>query len=217
MKTTVELGTPDYDGMARHAREIAYHARGVVDGFYVLADTISDINKMEQRISESLSEPPTESPSQSLTESIGQLVTASKEELTRKINADVQSVKNEIKYVKNEITSKIDALMINIAAREFNSIARQYNHKSFKLRALHSVHTNTRIMPFPTTVDELNNLTYGQVGWILEELDDPFHRPSFGTEAQTRTRLAMFIGVQPQQHMGEGEEQCTGEEGSVDL
>ncbi|KAI0546677.1 hypothetical protein F4679DRAFT_598598 [Xylaria curta] len=215
MKTTVELDMPDYDGMARHAQEIAFHTQGLVDGFHYLAETMSDINNMEQQILESLPEPLTESPSQSLTESIGQLIKASKEELMRKIHADVQSVKNEIKSVKSEITSKIDALVINIVAREFNSIVRQYNRESSGLLALHSVHTNTRITHFPSTVDRFHNLTYEQVVCILEELDDPFHRPNFGTESQTRTRLALLTGVQPQQRLRE-EEQCIGEEENVD-
>ncbi|KAI1426604.1 hypothetical protein F5Y12DRAFT_741697 [Xylaria sp. FL1777] len=185
MSVTPPADMPDFVALGVHAKELAlgisrcanvpaFNDPNISTKLDKLDEVTRNIDTLKQDLSESLTTSLTASLTASLTESL----TASLTEV---------------------ITRNINALSTNIAAREMNGFARTRNsgniQPNHRLTPLYSVFTNAPIANFPKSVSQFKRLNRQTVMQILQELDDPFRLPNYGTSREKHQRLAMLVGV----------------------
>ncbi|KAI1195530.1 hypothetical protein F5X97DRAFT_307929 [Nemania serpens] len=159
-----------------------------------------DIDSVKQDLKQELKRDLTSDLTQSLMQALTQVITQSNAALRADLRADLNAdLTREMSLVREDIKTLERRLNTNIAVRETNGFARTQNSKSFqpshRLMPLHSVLTDTPIPNFPKSVSQFKRLTNATIVQILQELDDPFHKPDCGTLLEKRQRLAMLIGV----------------------
>ncbi|KAJ8129176.1 hypothetical protein O1611_g4455 [Lasiodiplodia mahajangana] len=121
----------------------------------------------------------------------------------RRPSTNMNALKEEFRGLStdiNELKEEFRMLGTSIAVRDTNKIARKQNNKkgsqpNYELMPLFALFTNTPIANFPKSISQFQKLKDATVMQILQELDDPFHKPNYGTPLEKRQRLATLIGI----------------------